>query len=190
VRDAAALIQQEGRVGLARGPAVHRARLDHQIVVGPVERVGQQRLDPGPDRVALDVARDDPELTRNRVAVGGEPLQQRAVGDLRREARQHAGIGPNPGDLVEKRDQPTHHRNAGQVHAPLEDRQIGIEPLRGEQGAAGGTGDTHDPLDHDPVAADQIAQGGQLLALHSGGRGAGGGPGAGAGQRLRHQSAA
>ena len=72
VRDLAALVEQEARAAAARGlgarrAAVHRARLHHQVVVGPVERVGEQRLDPRADRVGLDVAGDDAQLARDRL---------------------------------------------------------------------------------------------------------------------------
>ena len=79
VRDLAAPIQQEAGTGaagpvrgpIARGrgarrPAVHRAGLHHQVVVGPVEGVGQQGLDPGADRVALQVAGDHTQVARQR----------------------------------------------------------------------------------------------------------------------------
>ena len=63
VRDLAALVEQEARAAAVRGlgarrAAVHRARLHDEVVVGPVERVGEQRLDPRADRVAFHVAGD------------------------------------------------------------------------------------------------------------------------------------
>ncbi len=83
VRDLAALVEQEARAAAVRGlrprrAAVHRARLHDQVVVGPVEGVGEQRLDPRGDRVALHVAGDDAQLAGNRLGCAVQPGDDRA----------------------------------------------------------------------------------------------------------------
>ena len=81
----AALIEQECRSASARRAAVHGSRLHDEIVVGPVERVGDQRLHPRHDRIAFDVARDDAQISGNRSVHRVQPLNERAVGNLRGE---------------------------------------------------------------------------------------------------------
>jgi hypothetical protein len=48
--------------------------------------------------------------------------------------------------------------NAGKLEAPLEHGEIRVEPLRGEQRAARGAGDTHDPADPDALARHGVVQ--------------------------------
>ena len=130
VRNLATLVEHEARTRCARCAAVHRARLHDQVVVGPVERVGHQRLQPRRDRVALDVAGDHAQLARNRFVDCMQPANQRTVGNLRREAwNQLYGVGAALRHFGQEFDERGRDRDAGQLECPLEHRQVGIEPL-------------------------------------------------------------
>ena len=165
VRDLAAVIEHEGGACRARRAAVHRARLHHEIVVGPVERVGQQCLQPRRDRIALDVAGDDAQIAGNRFVYRVQPPHQRAVGNLRREARNLFGVGAALRDLAEELHELRRDRHAGELQRPLEHRQVGVEPLRGEQRAARRAGDAHDALDFDAARLHFVEKRFQRLAL-------------------------
>ena len=60
VADLAALVEAEAGALAARRAAIHRAGLHHQVVIGPEEGIGHQRLQPAADRLALHVAGDHP----------------------------------------------------------------------------------------------------------------------------------
>ena len=125
------------RARLARRAAVHRARLHDEVVVGPVEGVGQQRLDPRADRVALHVAGDHAQLARESsrlcrcsqvtTALSGiiASMPGSSAGSARRRAtscRKSTSCGAD--------------RDARQLQPPLQHRQVGVEALRREQRAA------------------------------------------------------
>ena len=155
VRDLAALVEQEAsRCRRARGrAAVHRARLHDEVVVGPVEGVGEQRLHPRADRVALACRR---RSTRSSPAIGvGRPRAASARAGCRASAprgpaarpARRAAARPRRGS----RPAPATTGMLGELERPLEDRQVGVEPLRREQRAARRAGDAHDALDADAL---------------------------------------
>ena len=153
MRDLAAAVEQEGGAAAAarglraRRAAVHRARLHDEVVVGPVEGVGQQRLDPGADRIAFHVAGDDAQFAGNDVGRGVEPGDERAGRHHGLEAGQLGGVGAPPRHLVEEVDELRRHRHRGQLEAPLQHREIGVEALARQQRAARRAGDADDALD-------------------------------------------
>ena len=151
MRDLAALVEHEARAVGTRDAAVHRAGLHHQVVVGPVERVGHQRLQPRADTVAFEVAGDHAQGSGHRLVGGMQPAHQRAVGHHRRDPGQLRRIGAPLRDAADEIDQFGQHRNLRQVERPLEDREVGIEALTGQQGATGRTRRAHDAVDDDAV---------------------------------------
>jgi hypothetical protein len=102
----------------ARRAAVHRARLDDQVVVGPVIRIREQGLDPDTTE-SPHVAGDDPQLSRNGVFGGVQPLHQRTVGHLCREPGDFQRILAPPGDRSEEIDQLRQHRHPASLERPL-----------------------------------------------------------------------
>ena len=77
-----------------------------------------------------------PATTRRSPAMGSvhvvDPAHQRVVRDLRGEAGDLRRIGAVLRDAVQKVDDFRQDRNAAELHRPFEDREIGVEPLRGE----------------------------------------------------------
>ena len=203
VRDFAALVEQETGCGLvarrfAWRAAVHRACLHHQVVVGPVEGVGQQGLDPGHDRVALDVAGHHAQLAGQGLVDAVQPLHQRAVGRHGFQAGQQRRVGALAGHGTDEVQQRRRHRNGRQLQRPLEHRDVGVQPPGGQQRAARRAGHTHHALDADvapPQRVGQLLQCLPLLAVSRRLQLAQRGRvqvrlGAGAGQHLGHQTAA
>ncbi len=165
MRNLAALVEHERGACRTRRAAVHRARLHHQIVVGPVKRVGEQRLQPRRDRVAFDVAGDHAQLAGDRLVDRVQPADQRAVGDLRRQARNLLRVGAALRDFAEKLHQHRRDRDGGQLERPLEHRQVGIESLGCEQGAARRARHAHDTFDLDAACFHFVKKRFQRLAL-------------------------
>ncbi len=153
VGDLAALVEQEAGAGRARRAAVHRARLHDDVVVGPVEGVGEQRLQPAADRIALQVAGDHAQLAGDRLVDAVQPLHERAVRDHRGQPGQDGRIGAPACDLGQEVQQLGQHRQAGEFERPLQHRQVGVQPLRREQRAARRAGDAHDAVDVDVALA-------------------------------------
>ena len=198
VRDRAPAVEEETRLGGARAAAVHRAGLDHEVVVGPVEGVGQQGLEPRAQGVALEVARHHAQLPGQRVLGTVQPLHEGTVGQHRLQARQCGGVEALAGHVVEELDQRRQHRDARQLEQPLEHRQIRVEPLGGEQGAARRAGHAHHALDPQLLGGgklDQLLELGAVRGIVLAGE-PGGGVGtqglgrAGARQCIAHQPAA
>ena len=130
VRDLAALVEHEARAGRgARHAAVHRSRLHHEIVVGPVEGVGTSVLSHEP----TESPSMSPATTRSSPGIGSPPPYSHCNSGL-------SGIcASRPGNLAgsarrgataqkvdELRARPA---DARQLEAPLQHRQVGIEPL-------------------------------------------------------------
>ena len=149
VSDLAALVQQVGCALLARRAAVHRARLHDEIVVGPVERIGEQRLQPGRDGVPFDVAGDDAQVAADLDLRLVQPLHERAVGNLRRKAGDHLGIRATAGHLAEQLDELRSDRDPAELQRPLEHGDVRIETLRCQQRPARRAGHTNDARDRD-----------------------------------------
>ena len=160
VRDLARLVEEERRGALARHAAVHRPRLHDEVVVGPEERVGEQRLEPRGDRIAFHVARHDAQVARQRRRGRMHPADQRAVGRLRGEPRRVLRIEAGLRDAGEQFDERRRNRHLREFERPLQHRQVRIQPVRREQRAAHRTRDAHDPVDGDGFRLDL---GGQRL---------------------------
>ena len=203
VGDAAALVEHEAgrRVPAGRRPrraAVHGPGLHHQVVVGPVEGVGQQGLDPGHDRIALDVAGDHAQLAGQGGVGAVQPLHQRAVGRHGFEAGQQRRVGALAGHRADEVQQSRRHRDGRQLQRPLEHRHISVQPLGGEQGAARRASHAHHALHADVAAPHRVGQVAQRLVLVFVSRvfegaqlgGVQVGLGADPGQHLGHQTAA
>ena len=165
VRGLAALVQQEAGTAHARAAAVHAARLHDDVVVGPVVGVGQQRLQPAADAVALQVAGHHAQVAGNGLLNAVEPVHQRRVGDHAGQAGQLGGVGAAARDFGEKVHQRRHHGHAGKFNRPLQHRQVGVQPLAGQQRAARRAGDAHDAVHHDALGAHGGGQVLQFLAL-------------------------
>ena len=165
VRGLAALVQHEARAAGARAAAVHAARLHDDVVVGPVVGVGQQRLQPAADAVALQVAGDHAQVTGDGFFIAVEPVHQRRVGDHAGQAGQLLGVGAAARHLRQKVHHRRHHRHAGELDRPLQHRQVGVEPLAGQQRAAGRAGHAHHAVDLDALGGDGRGQRLQLAAL-------------------------
>ena len=113
-----------------------------------------------------------PATTRSSLAIGSmravDPGDHRAVGSHRLEAGQLARIGAPARDLVQEVDHLRHDRDVGQLEAPVEDREIGVEPLRREQRAARRAADADDALDAQALGLrllDQRAQVGAMVGV-------------------------
>ena len=125
VRDLAAAVEQETRTGsrCAGGTwraAVHRTRLHDEVVVGPVEGVGQQRLHPCADRVALQVACHHAQVAWDRLGVAVQPFDHRAVRHHGLDAGQLGRVSPAPRNLMQKLDELRRHRHPRQCQPPLQ----------------------------------------------------------------------
>ena len=87
------------------------------------------------------------------------------VGHHRLEPGQLAGLGAPARDLVQEVDHLRRHRDARQLEAPVEDRQVRVEPLRREQRAARRTADAHDALAADALRLRFLDQRAQVAAV-------------------------
>ena len=88
-----------------------------------------------------------------------QPAHQRAVGNHRSDAGKLRRIGPPLRDTADEVDQLGQHRDLRQVERPLEDRDVGVETLAGQQGAARWASGAHDAVDHDVLIAQVLDQG-------------------------------
>ena len=152
VRDLGAAVEQEARRRAlrrrrARRAAVHRAGLHHQVVVGPVEGIGQQRLDPRADRVAFHVAGDHAQVAGDGLGAAVEPGDDGAPGHHRLDAGQLARVGAAQRHLVQKIDELRRDREPGELQPPLQHREVGVEALGGQQRAARRARHAHHALD-------------------------------------------
>ena len=107
---------------LAHSATIHRPRLHDQIVIGPEEAVGNERLDPGSQRIPFEVAGQHAQFAGNGVRTSVNPLDQRAVRHHRLEARQFARAHPSPRHLAEEAEQFGHDRQPGPLEYPAKDR--------------------------------------------------------------------
>jgi hypothetical protein len=85
-------------------------------------------------------------------------FDQRVVRNLRAQAGDSGGILATGSDVRNEVDDRRHDGNSGELEAPLEDGEIGIEPLRSEQRAARGTGDADDSADPDVLSRHGVVQ--------------------------------
>ena len=161
----ATLVEQEARAAHPRAAAVHAARLHDDVVVGPVVGVGQQRLQPAADAVALQVASDHAQFTGNGFFIAVEPVHERRVGDHAGQAGQLRGVGTAARHFGEKVHQHWNHRHTGEFDRPLQHRQVSVKPLARQQRAARRARHTHDTVDHDALGAHGGGQVLQFLAL-------------------------
>ncbi|KFB66390.1 MAG: hypothetical protein CAPSK01_004279 [Candidatus Accumulibacter vicinus] len=162
--DLRAAVEQEARALFrSADAAVHRAGVDHEVMVGAVEPVTGKELDLTPQRIALV------EIAGNHRQVGvGDQLRmlqqtrQRRAGQHRLEARQGARIGP----LLEDRQQEIEQVFTDTVrHEILEHRQPAVEPAGSERRAARRTGDTDEAAHADGFGVENSEQLDQCSAV-------------------------
>ena len=149
VRHLGALIEQERGAGRTRGAAVHAACLHHEVVVRPVERVGQHGLEPRRDGVALHVSGHHAELAVDLLVGLVQPLHEWAVGHLRGKAREDGRVGATTGDFINKVHQRGRDGNVRELERPLEHGQVRVQALGGEQRSARGARHAHHTLHRD-----------------------------------------
>ena len=171
VRGLGALVEQVAAAARARRAAVHRARLHDDVVVSPVVRVGQQRLQPAAHgAAALQVAGHDAQVAGQGLRRGVEPLQHRSARNHGRQPGDHLRVGTAPRHFGHQVHEGRHHRHAGEFQRPLQHRQVRVQPLAGQQGAACRAGHAHHPLHAQPLALDEFAQTHQFSPLRLVGR--------------------
>ena len=159
VIDLRAAVEAEAGAALGAAQAArHGAGIDHQVVVGTVEPVGDQELDLLPRRGALDVAGNDAEVGRgDEIGVVQQPGQRRA-----RHHRFQPGQGARVGALLDHREQELERVGEGGLAQGLageevQHRQPAVEPSGGERGAARRAGHAHEAGDAD-LAGGQFGE--------------------------------
>ncbi len=165
VIDPRAAVEAEARaaVGPAQAPG-HRAGVDHEVVVGAVEPVGDEQLELLPHRVALGVAGDHAEVGRgDEVGVVQQPGQRRAG-----HHRLQPGQGTWVGALLDHREQEVEAvgEQAAAERAPgeeVEHRQPAVEAAGGERGAARRARGAHEAGDADLALDQQLDELGERL---------------------------
>ena len=160
-----AAIEAEAGNSFARDSAIHRAGLNNKIVIRPKEAIGHQGFGPGTNRVPLQIACHHPKFSRHYLLGRMQPADQGAVGSHHGQARHGVGVGAFPGHPGEKLQQFRHHGDASQAEGPTQDRNVGIQPLAGQQGAPGRTGDPQRAIDADAPCLHQLDQLLEVIAL-------------------------
>ena len=161
----ATLVEHETGAADPRRAAVHRAGVDHDVVVGPVKRIGQQGLDPAADAVALQVTGHHAQVARDAAVGAVEPLHQGAAGHHGFQARDQGRVGAAFGHRVQEVQHFGGHQRARGLEGPGQHRQIRVQPARRQQGATRRAGHAHHPFNLDVLFDDGLEQRVHLLPL-------------------------
>ena len=165
--DPRATVEAEARAAVGAAQAAgHRAGVDHEVVVGAVEPVGDEQLELLPHRVALRVAGDHAEVGGgDEVGVVQQPGQRRAG-----HHRLQPGQGARVGALLDHREQEVEAvgEQAAAERAPgeeVEHRQPAVEAAGGERGAARRACGAHEAGDADLALDQQLDELGERRAV-------------------------
>ncbi len=137
VRDLAALVEHERR---ARSRAACRRTSTASARRDRCRSSRTRRRAASSATTSTESPSRSPATTRRSPAIGCvalvQPLHERAVGHLRGEAGDRRRDRRASRDLAEEVDELRQRPGRRQLERPLEDREVGVEPLRGEQRAA------------------------------------------------------